>query len=85
MKLLIKESSIKSGEKNSRIFTLLSDELNKYVDGLAFDIALQQGNTAICESNEFDDTKLKINPDAFKKYVKETLNFRYENFTILFV
>lgn len=84
MKLLIKESSIK-GEKNTRIFNIINEDLSKYVDGLGFDVALQHGNVAVAESNEFDDTKLKINPDAFKKWVNETLNFRYENFTVLFV
>lgn len=84
MKLLIKESSIK-GDKNVRIFNLINDDLSKFVDGLGFDIALQHGNVAVSESNEFDATKLKINPDAFKKWVNETLNFRYENFTVLFL
>jgi hypothetical protein len=84
MKLLIKESSIK-GEKNTRIFNLINDELTKFIDGIGFDVALQHGNTAIAESNEFDITRLKINPDAFKKWVNETLNFRYENFTVLFL
>jgi hypothetical protein len=84
MKLIIKETSI-NGDKNARIFSLLSEELSKFIDGISFDIALQQGNTAICESNEFTETNFKMNPEAFRKYVNETLNFRYENFTILFV
>lgn len=84
MKLLIKENSVK-GEKNTRIFNIISEELSKCISGLAFDIALQSGNVAVCESNEFDESKFLMQPDKFKKYVNETLNFRYENFTILFI
>ena len=84
MKLLIKETSIK-GDKDTRTFNILTEELTKCIDGLAFDIALQSGNIAVCESNEFNESNFLMQPDKFKKYVNETLNFRYENFTILFI
>jgi len=83
MKLIIKETSIK-GEKNARIFGLLQEEICKYVDGLKFEMAFQNGNVASAESTDYNDSSYKMAPDNFKKYVNETLNFRYENFTIIF-
>jgi hypothetical protein len=81
-KFIIKESSI-TGNMNSRILQLIKDELSKHIDGLEFIGAMQTGNYAFCESKSFNEEQYRLmSPDNFKKWVNETLNFRYENFTI---
>lgn len=85
MKFLIKESSI-TGSMNTRILQLIKEELIKHIDGLQFEGAMHTGNFATCESKEFDESQYRLmSPERFKSYVNETLNFRYENFTIYFI
>jgi hypothetical protein len=81
-KFIIKESSIQ-GNMNTRLLQLIKEELSRHIDGLEFIGAMQTGNYAFCESKQFTDEQYRLmSPDNFKKYVNETLNFRYENFTI---
>lgn len=81
-KFIIKESSIQ-GNMNIRTLQLIKEELSKYISGLEFTSAIQTGNHAFCESKQFTEEQHRLlSPDNFKKYVNETLNFRYENFTI---
>ena len=81
-KFIIKESSIQ-GNMNTRILQLIKEELSKHVSGIEFIGAMQTGNYAFCESKSFNEEQYTLmSPDNFKKYVNETLNFRYENFTI---
>jgi hypothetical protein len=81
-KFIIKESSI-TGNMNSRILQLIKDELSKHIDGLEFIGAMQTGNHAFCESKSFTEEQYRLmSPDNLKKWINETLNFRYENFTI---
>ena len=82
MKFIIKESSIKE-ESNSRYLKLIQDELSKFVAGLQFELSLRNGNYSVCESTEFNESNYTLmSPDKLKNYINETLNFRYENFTI---
>lgn len=84
-KFIIKESSIKDGI-NQRYLSLIQEELAKYVAGVRFEIAFKQGNFAISESSDFDLNDYTImSPERLLTYIKETLNFRYENFTITLI
>jgi len=84
-KFIIRESSIKEGI-NQRYLKLIQDDLCKYVGGLKFEMCFQQGNYAISESSEFDSAAhIVMSPDKLKLYIAETLNYRYENFTVQFI
>ena len=84
-KFIIKESSIKDGG-NQRYLKLIQEDLCKYVSGLKFEMNFQQGNHAISESSEFDsNAHMIMSPDRLKLYIAETLNYRYENFTVQFI
>jgi len=84
-KFIIKESSIKSGI-NQRSLQMIQDELSKYVDDLKFEISFPSGNYCIWESLEFTPDKHKLmSPEKLKVFIAETLNFRYENFTVTFI
>ena len=83
-KFIIKESSIRD-ESNTRYLKLIQDELKKHIPSIQFEIPLKSGNFAICESTEYNDNDFDVNyssPNRLKDFINNTLNFRYENFTI---
>jgi hypothetical protein len=86
-KFIIKESSIRD-ESNSRYLKLIQDELKKHIPSIVFEIPLKTGNFAICESNEYTDNDFDVNyssPNKLKDFINNTLNFRFENFTITII
>ena len=86
-KFIIKESSIKGEECNTRSFSLIQEDLMKFIPSLKFEMAFKQGNFALCESTEFNDASFGNNQDAdkLKVFLDNTLNFRYENFHITYL
>ena len=85
-KFIIKQSSIKEEGINQRYLKLIQDDLQKYVHGVQFEMAFQQGNFAVCESTEFDPAAHVImSPDKLKLYIAETLNYRFENFVVQYL
>jgi hypothetical protein len=85
-KFIIKESSIED-KVNDRILGFIKAELVKFIPNLKFGGAPQQGNFAYCESSEFKDEDFGFNMDSdgLKRFVDNTLNFRYENFTVVYL
>ena len=85
-KFIIRESSIKQEGPNHRYMKLIQDDLEKYVGGLKFEMYFQQGNYVVCESGEFDsNAHIVMSPEKLRLYISETLNYRYENFTVQFI
>ena len=85
-KFIIRETSIKEDGPNHRYMKLIQDDLAKYVGGVKFEMYFQQGNYATCESSEFEsNAHIVMSPEKLKLYIAETLNFRYENFTVQFI
>ena len=85
-KFIIRESSIKEEGPNQRYMKLIQDDLTKYVGGLKFEMYFQHGNHAMCESSEFEsNAHIIMSPEKLKLYIAETLNYRYENFTVQFI
>lgn len=86
-KFIIKESSIRD-ESNTRYLKLIQDELKKHIPLIQFELPMKTGNFSICESTEYTDNDFDPNfssPNRLKEFINNTLNFRYENFTITII
>jgi hypothetical protein len=82
-KFIVKEFSIKE-DINLKSLELIKTELKKYVIDLELTISLKSGNKAYWESQEFNLNNLQygITPEKLEQFIKNTLNFRYENFQV---
>ena len=82
---VIKESSIKE-DANPRILALIKTDLLKYIKDVNFNLTVRQGNYAYWESNEFtaENFNLGMDSDRLQVFLDNTLNFRYENFRIVY-
>jgi len=82
---VIKESSIKE-DANPRILALIKTDLLKYIKDVNFNLTVRQGNYAYWESNEFtaDNFNLGMDSDRLQVFLDNTLNFRYENFKVVY-
>ena len=82
---VIKESSIQQ-DANPRILDLIKNDLLKYIKEVNFSLSLRQGNYAYWESNEFsvDNFNLGMDGDKLQVFLDNTLNFRYENFKVVY-
>jgi hypothetical protein len=83
-KFIIKESSIRE-ESNTRYLKLIQDEIKKHIPSVQFELPMKNGNYSICESSEYTENDFDINyssPNRLKDFINNTLNFRFENFTI---
>ena len=82
---VIKESSIKD-EANLRTLSLIKTDLLKFLKDVNFNLAMRQGNYAYWESNNFtmEDFNLGMDGDKLQVFLDNTLNFRYENFKVVY-
>jgi hypothetical protein len=86
-KFIIKESSIRD-ESNTRYLKLIQEELKKHIPTIQFELPMKTGNFAICESTEYTDNDIDPNfssPNKLKEFINNTLNYRFENFTITMI
>jgi hypothetical protein len=84
-KITIKESSIRENV-NSRYFEMIKTELSKFVN-TKFTEMYKYGNYATADSFNIDATNFTLGntPDTLEYYINNTLNYRYENFSITYV